>query len=109
MIFHRKKRSNKGQGKKKTGFIILFFLPVPLRVRQEGRSVEGVCPRGPRALRRRARRGQEEVQDALRGHGEAGRPARRGAEARQGEAPGEGEGQTRGQAGTTMGFNALED
>ena len=72
---------------------------VPVRVRPEGGHLEGVIPRGPRSLRRRARRGQEEVQDALRGHGQAGRPARRGAEARQGEARGEGEGQAQGQAG----------
>ena len=49
----------------------MLLFAVSLRVRQEGRHLEGVYPRGPRALRRRARRGQEEVQDALRGHGTA--------------------------------------
>ena len=72
---------------------------VPVRVRQEGWDMEGVRARGPRPVRRRPRRGQEEVQDALRRHRPPRRPPRRGAEARQGEARRQGEGQAQGQAG----------
>ena len=50
----------------------MLLFAVSLRLRKEGRHLEGVYPRGPRALRRRARRGQEEVQDAIRGHGTYG-------------------------------------